>query len=76
MSLHLLRIFEALCIYAAAHADGLPNNFSDIAEVPVPDDPITDKPFVYRRGGDSAYLDRPAFHSPLLNYKVSIAAAK
>ena len=62
----LLRVFEALRIYAAAHSDGLPSNLSDIAEVPVPDDPITGKPFAYRRGGELCLPRPPCVPGPFV----------
>jgi hypothetical protein len=44
----LLRIVEALRIYGASHNGRLPEKLSDVTEVPIPDDPITGKPFEYQ----------------------------
>ncbi len=54
----VLRVFEALRLYGAAH-NRLPDELSDITEVPVPADPVTGSPFVYRRSGDNARLEAP-----------------
>jgi hypothetical protein len=51
----LLRTVEALRLYAAAHAGGLPDNLADVA-VPLPIDPITGKPFRYTKDGNKATL--------------------
>ncbi len=45
----VLRLLEALRIYAAAHEGRLPDTLGDVTEVPVPIDPFTGKPFEYRR---------------------------
>ncbi len=51
----LLRHVEALRIYAAAHDGKLPAKLSDLT-VPVPDDPVTGKPFRYEVAGNTAHL--------------------
>jgi hypothetical protein len=51
----LLRCVEALRMYAAAHDGRLPEKLSD-CPVPVPDDPFTGKPFLYKREGATAHL--------------------
>jgi hypothetical protein len=51
-----LRIIEALRINAAAHGGKLPEQLSDIREVPVPPNPFDDKPFTYHRDGNRAVL--------------------
>jgi hypothetical protein len=55
----VLRVIEAIRMYAASHAGALPEALSKIAEVPVPDDPATGKPFEYRLNGHSADLSGP-----------------
>jgi hypothetical protein len=55
-----LRCVEAVRLYAAAHGGKLPPTLADIKEVPVPDDPLTGKPFEYRLAGDKATLRGPA----------------
>jgi hypothetical protein len=51
-----LRCVEATRLYAAAHEGKLPATLADIKEVPVPDDPMTGKPFEYKLDGDKAIL--------------------
>jgi hypothetical protein len=53
-----LRVIEAIRLYAAAHDGRLPDKLSEI-EVPVPNDPGTDKPFEYVRDNESATLTAP-----------------
>jgi hypothetical protein len=52
----LLRHVEALRLYAAAHDGKWPEKLADIA-VPLPVDPFTGKPFVYKVEGAIAHLD-------------------
>jgi len=52
-----LRVVEAIRLYAATHNRRLPEQLSDITAVPVPDNPLTGKPFEYRVQGDTAVLD-------------------
>jgi hypothetical protein len=54
-----LRCVEAVRLYAAAHGGQLPAALADIREVPVPIDPMTGKPFEYRREGGKAVLHAP-----------------
>jgi hypothetical protein len=51
----MLRTVEALRLYAADHDGKLPAKLSDLP-VPVPDDPITGKPFEYKADGSMAEL--------------------
>jgi hypothetical protein len=51
----LLRHVEALRLYAADHDGKLPATLADVA-VPLPDDPFTGKPFLYRVEGATAHL--------------------
>jgi hypothetical protein len=53
--INLLRTIEALRMYAAAHGRW-PEALADITDVPVPTDPVTGKPFEYRRDGEKAVL--------------------
>ncbi|HZY86328.1 MAG TPA: hypothetical protein VFE78_15960 [Gemmataceae bacterium] len=54
-----LRCVEAVRLYAAAHGGKLPPALGAIKEVPVPDDPMTGKPFVYTVAGGRATLVGP-----------------
>jgi hypothetical protein len=51
----LLRHVEALRLYAAAHGGRLPETLAEIP-VPLPPDPFTGKPFVYRAEAAAAHL--------------------
>ncbi len=51
----LLRHVEALRMYAAEHNGTFPATLADIS-VPLPSDPITNKPFLYEVGGKTAHL--------------------
>ncbi|MEN6458769.1 MAG: hypothetical protein ABFC63_07540 [Thermoguttaceae bacterium] len=52
----MLRTFEAMRLYAANHSGQWPERLSDIREVPVPNNPFDNRPFVYRREGDKVIL--------------------
>lgn len=53
-----LRAVEAIRMHAAARG-GLPASLDDVSVVPVPTNPITKRPFVYRLDGDTAVLELP-----------------
>jgi len=55
----LLRHVEALRMYAAAHEGKLPEKLSDVA-VPLPEDPVTGKPYLYSLEGSTAHLRNTA----------------
>jgi hypothetical protein len=55
-TLAMLRVFEAMRLYAAAHDGRWPERLSDITHVPIPINPCDGKPFVYQRQGDKAVL--------------------
>jgi hypothetical protein len=55
-----LQCIEALRLYAAGHNGKFPSALAEIAKVPVPGDPVTQKPFVYTRTGSKAILEAPA----------------
>jgi tetratricopeptide (TPR) repeat protein len=56
----LLQCIEALRFHAAAHNGKFPGALSDITQVPLPDDPVTKKPFDYTSSGSEAVLKGPA----------------
>jgi tetratricopeptide (TPR) repeat protein len=55
-----LQCIEAIRLYTAIHNGKFPNELSDITQVPVPVDPVTQKPLVYQRTGSKAFLEAPA----------------
>jgi hypothetical protein len=67
-----LRVLEALRICAARHGDKLPDELANVNDVPVPNDPVTGKPFDYHRDGDKAYLNGPTFRDVPLNYEITM----
>jgi hypothetical protein len=71
-----LRVIEALRIYAAGHDGRLPQQLTDISEVPIPDDPVTGQPFEYKLENGKARLSGPTFRDIALNYEITIAASK
>jgi hypothetical protein len=71
-----LRVIEALRLYAAAHDGKLPAKLGDVAEVPIPDDPGTGRPFEYHLDGATATLTSQVQDDPLpkngIRYRVTI----
>ena len=67
-----LRVLEALRIYGAAHEGRLPELLSEIADLPVPHDPVTGEPFVYRREGDGAVLESLGLSASPLRYEIQM----
>jgi hypothetical protein len=55
----MLRVIEAVRLYGAAHDGKLPAKLTDVIEVPLPVDPLSGGPFVYRLEGDMAILEAP-----------------
>jgi hypothetical protein len=51
-----LACVEAIRLYAAGHGGKLPASLKDITDVPVPLDPVTNRPFNYEAKGDTARL--------------------
>ena len=68
----VLRVLEALRIHAVSHADKLPDTLADVTDVPIPNDPVTGKPFEYQRDGDKAFLRGPTFRDVPLNYEITM----
>ena len=59
LNMAALQCVEAICLYAATHNGKFPNQLSDITQVPVPDNPVTQKPLIYMRTGSKALLEAP-----------------
>jgi hypothetical protein len=55
-----LRCAEAVRLYAASHAGKPPAKLEDMKETPIPLDPYTGKPFVYKAEGNTAIIEGPA----------------
>jgi hypothetical protein len=72
-----LRVIEAIRLSAAAHDGALPEALDQITEVPVPEDPATGKPFIYRRAGSAALLHGPqaGLRAPFTPYRITVRKA-
>jgi hypothetical protein len=72
----VLQCVEALRFYAAAHDGKFPNQLIDVTEVNVPVDPLSGKPFVYRRTDSQvlleAVLPETARPEDALEYKLTL----
>jgi len=55
-----LQCIEALRLHAAVRKGKFPGALAEITKIPIPDDPVTKKPFVYSRTGSKAVLEAPA----------------
>ena len=72
-----LRVVEAIRNHAARH-ERLPNSLGDIEELPIPDDPVTGRPFIYEaEDDDTANISGPAMELPdndpvTLHYRLRI----
>ncbi len=56
----LLQCIEGLRHWAATHKGEFPGSLGEVTEVVIPNDPVTDKPFVYSSSGREAVLKGPA----------------
>lgn len=68
----VLRVFEALRLYAAGHHGKLPEALANVTEAPIPNDPVTGKAFEYKLTGDGATLRGPVLdnQSPFADPKL------
>jgi hypothetical protein len=77
-----LRCVEAIRLHAAANGGKLPETLSEVTEVPLPNDPWTDKPFEYHLDGAKASLiagtapGELAFRLYNFRYELAIRPAK
>jgi hypothetical protein len=75
-----LRVLEAMRLYAADHHGQLPKQLTDITEVPIPNNPITGKPFDYELRDGHGLLTSPAApHGPvehMLRWEIGVADSK
>jgi hypothetical protein len=55
-----LQVLEAIRMYAAGHKGNLPETLADISDVPIPDNPLTAKPYPYHFAAGTAVLEIPA----------------
>jgi hypothetical protein len=71
-----LQCMEALRLHASAHDGKFPSQLSDVTDVAVPVDPLSGKPFVYKRSGSKgllkAVLPETATPKDALQYKLTL----
>ena len=74
--LAMLQCVEALRLYAGVHDGKFPNKLSEITEVAIANDPVSKKPFIYRRTGSKAVLERPSVKGiipkDMISYKLTL----
>jgi hypothetical protein len=68
----LLRTIEALRLHAAANDGKLPAALDEIALVPLPDDPVTGRPFLYKLDEGVARLQGPSLPGQPLSYELQM----
>jgi hypothetical protein len=69
----ILRTIEAVRSHAAEHGQ-LPAKLSDVTQLPVPVDPVTENPFQYQASGATAVLKAaPAGGYPERRYEITLA---
>lgn len=54
-----IRVIEAVRHYAGTHGGKFPYRLQDINDIPIPLDPLTDKPFIWKLEGKLATLSPP-----------------
>lgn len=69
----ILRIVEALRLYAASHEDRLPKALNDVDEVVIPVDPVSGRPFDYQLVGDVATLKVSPVQDQPTTYEIQLA---
>lgn len=71
-----LQCVEALRLYAGSHDGKFPNKLSEITQVTIPSDPISEKSFIYRRTGSEAVLEGPPVEGikseDMISYKITL----
>jgi hypothetical protein len=69
-----LRTIEAVRLHAAAHGGKLPESLNEVTEVPIPRDPATEEPFIYRAADAAAILHglRADLPPPAISYRITI----
>jgi hypothetical protein len=55
-----LQTIEGLRHYAATHDGQLPAQLADITDIAIPNNPVTQEPFIYKHSGPRAVLEVPA----------------
>ncbi len=69
----VLRVIEAIRLYGATHNRKLPEKLTHVTNLPLPIDPTTGEPFLYRRTGTTAILESPGGKRDGLRYEITFA---
>ena len=69
-----LRVIEALRLHGAANGGSLPKRLADVTEVPIPFDPVTGKPFLYKLQGDTTLLEAAPLDGHHMRREISFGA--
>jgi len=64
--IQIIRVIEAVRHYAATHDGKFPEKLKEITDIPVPLDPLTDKPFVWKVEAGQATLSPPDFPEEIM----------
>lgn len=64
--IQMLRVIEAVRHYTATHDGKFPEKLEDISDIPVPLDPLTDKPFVWKVEAGQATLGPPELPAEIM----------
>jgi hypothetical protein len=72
----VLRVFEALRLYAAGHHGKLPETLANVTEAPIAKDPVTGTAFEYKLTGDRATLRGPLQMGLPVEYEITMAGEK
>jgi hypothetical protein len=67
------RILAAFRLHAARHDGRLPASLDELNDLPIPPDPMTGKPFDYRREANTAVLTGTASQAFRLVYRLTLA---
>lgn len=74
--LAVLRILEAVRMHATTNGGRLPETLDEVAIVPIPDDPVTEQPFMWSVRGEIAELSGPTLDGRSCRYEIRIRASK
>ena len=66
----VLRVVEAIRLYAAANGGKFPESLAAITDIPLPNDPVTEQPFWYETDGEMAKISGPELPGAPLQLKL------
>jgi len=70
----VLRVVEALRMHAARNDGELPASLAEVTCVPVPENPMTDEPFLYKLADGVAVIDLPTSdgYAQAIRYEIAV----